>query len=1034
MPDQKTTIEVELLLDSIKIFEQKIKELEKQLNNLQSKSRKVKIEADVKDAKTQIDSLKTALKNMLNSADIKPFIDLSKATFQFGKSCVDSALQVQKLESVIKNTSKSTFEFETKLESIQKIASRPLGLKYDDLLKAGGNISRFSVDFDLAMKRSVAIATTLKTDLVKTSDLVARAMAGNIRSTLSLMNLIGKSKLDLKDVDFNKYGNVVSNERSRQAILKLMDTFTMKESSSISANMTKIRNEVEMLKISIGKELLPEVVKLVEYVGKNSSVWIQWAKEHKELIANLIKLVGGIGALSYALTTLSPVIAAITTSFNLLSAAAVANPIAAIAIAIGGGIYLWEEYYKSIQKVKQARIEESLKPANDELRNMKGLIADINKNPLKIDVKESLTAIESAKNRIRELAVSQEGDRPFQIQTMDQNQTEIAIPDPFSATAISYVRSGMTIKQVYKEVNDIYTQLLEKEKAGLDLSENEKVVKQDIQNILFMIDNQLKGINGSYDNANNLLDTTKNKIDNLIPSISDMGKAFQDAGKGFENALKTAFSSSPASGDLPVWTAGKDNTDSQRMSALQKKFNYQKDLIKAEKQTEEDYLSWLESFKTRYKFTQEELLQIDVEIAESRNKIQGKADKDRETSQKKVESDFKKEYSTFKKQLDEKLKYGKITSDEYVKSMLQFGKENQEYMTEESGIPESINLANQQAVDEFNKKQEDALIKEKQQWDKQLKDKEEAQLKAKDKALAIEQDKLEQKKQLLTEELENFKKSEDEKLNIIQQSKDKQLAIEKEIAALKQEKEKLSSSSSFQSGEGNSPLVTFEQAFQKGEGGTGHLDPLVERWEKEKDINDSIISLEQEKFSAVAMELKASNELTLVKQKEAIATMRLIEVLQGVSGDGGADGRDGLGVGGIEIKPGLDFNTKSPGEQKSILSSLRAEGNRGAGIAGNMPQNSSSGKWSVKNLSKLGESEMGKSVFSALSMWGMREFQNVVNDSSSNNSTINNNYNRNDNRNIVVNVDNKTLTSMSSALKQKTEDFISLSLAGKIVR
>jgi len=739
MPDQKVSLEIEILQRSIDSFSQKITELENKLNKLQNTPKKIKIETDIEKAKKAIEDLEAQLKKLIISdktlANIKEtgkaISDLSLPVFNFGKSCVDSAVKVSKFEGAIKNTSKTTEEYNKKLDKIYSLAAKPIGFNLIELEKAGANISKFSIDYEKAMERSVNIASSVKSDLSKTSDLVSKAMAGNSRSILSLLNLMGFSRQELIKLgaETNKYNNIVSNSpKTLKALEKAMDSFsgsTEKMKNNYTANLKAIQNQIELLKIGIGKELMPDLVKLMQVINQQSPAWIKWIKDNQDLIVSLIKISGVITGLSIAINTLTPVITGAINAFNLLSAVAIANPIAAITLAVGSGVFAWEEYIEKQALLKQQHIEEDLKPVAKELSNINNIINEINNKKLSIDTSKIKAQIEDLRNDSRELQISEQGNKPFFIQSFDKNQTVVSITNPYRIDKID-IENGEKLSSVYQKINGIYEGIIDKEKNGTELTEKEKQAKIEIENLLRQIDISLSGFSPKQDEYNKKLDDTKQKIENISPAIkklsNDINNAFSALTAGLNTAAdKFADKANSKTGEKPSFSAGKDNTDDQRLQALQKKFNYHKDLQKADKESQSQYLSWLNEFKGKYKFTNEELLQIDVEVQTAKDKINqynkkqaDKAEKDREQALKKEEDDFKTEYNIFKKSLDEKLKYGKITSDDYVKQTLKFAKDHQKFITPELG--DEMNLRNQEVFDKHNQE----LLKQKEEEGRKL--------------------------------------------------------------------------------------------------------------------------------------------------------------------------------------------------------------------------------------------------------------------------------------------------------------------------
>ena len=372
---------------------------------------------------------------------------------------------------------------------------------------------------------------------------------------------------------------------------------------------------------------------------------------------------------------------------------------------------------------------------------------------------------------------------------------------------------------------------------------------------------------------------------------------------------------------------------------LHESFPYpHKDLQKADQESQSQYLTWLNSFKGKYKFTQEELLQIDVEVQSAKDKINtynqkqsDKASKAKEDALKTDEQNFKSEYTLFKKSLDEKLKYKKITEDQYFSEMGKFAKSHQSFITPELGQEIDINnqgindRRNDEAIkanEKLNKLKEDeqkkqeALLEKKKsamlEVDRQIAENSqktselmlkvdnettESFIKNEELKFTTLKDKLNKKieelrlsgveeikiRQLINSEIEtlqaeslnSFKEKEKEKKTIIDETKVEIQKVEKELLKLKSEKETLQNKGSFLTGE-DSPLISMEQALKTT---PDHFDSYQEKFQEEKKIDEEIKTVEEQKQSLQLKELDASKALATLKENEAVATGEVVTAL-----------------------------------------------------------------------------------------------------------------------------------------------------------
>jgi len=1056
--NEKISLEIEILTQQINVFEDKIKQLEAKLNKFQSQKREVKIEADIKDAEKELSKLQLLINKLgiseKNLQTYKKFGDilagLAVKIKDMGKEFIDEALNIKGYENAIIRLSESTEKGKKTIDFINKLAVSSQEFSLESLYVAGKHLKNFKLDVEKLLPLISDFADVYGVDVSKASLMFSKALVGTRGGLTTLMTQFGITREELKKfgAEFTKQGVIVPQSiKSIEAVMKLLVEYSKKagKQSQDSAEqfenaVAKYNNSIQLTKIAIGKELLPVVSSLLEKIAQLTLKFSEMSIEQKKTIANITLLAGGAVLTGQAITLLIPVVNGLKIAYTALSAAIIANPISAIAIGIGAVIYSLEEWYKEQQKLKQAKIEEDLKPVAKELSNINNIINEINNKKLSIDTSKIKAQIEDLRNDSRELQISEQGNKPFFIQSFDKNQTVVSITNPYRIDKID-IENGEKLSSVYQKINGIYEGIIDKEKNGTELTEKEKQAKIEIENLLRQIDISLSGFSPKQDEYNKKLDDTKQKIENISPAIkklsNDINNAFSALTAGLNTAAdKFADKANSKTGEKPSFSAGKDNTDDQRLQALQKKFNYHKDLQKADKESQSQYLSWLNEFKGKYKFTNEELLQIDVEVQTAKDKINqynkkqaDKAEKDREQALKKEEDDFKTEYNIFKKSLDEKLKYGKITSDDYVKQTLKFAKDHQKFITPELG--DEMNLRNQEVFDKHNqellkqKEEEGRKLEENQKKQEALQEKKKAaeleitriitensnqtadlqqdnnndtaenfiankkkELNSLESTLAkkieyfkdagIEEVKISEfiaseKKKLEAEVLKDFKEKEKEKQSIISDTKDEIEKLDKELEELKAKKNALSSKSSFLFGDEANPLKTAEEAFSSSF--NGHIDNYQAKFEEEKNLDSQIKTIEDQKSQLQLKELEASQALATLKQNEAIATGEVVTALQNFSGALN-DASSSSGSGGAGGPSGDSESDDSKGFQNTYSGTMQdIKNSSGDSTLNNPVLSAGDSKNNKKDNAQIGDYTYSSGAIGAGAGAGIKEQQ-----------------------------------------------------------
>ena len=140
----------------------------------------------------------------------------------------------------------------------------------------------------------------------------------------------GVGMLSILNSGTSKYNSLVqSMEGSTGAATAAFD----KMSATGEFAQQRFQNAIENLKIAIGDELAPVLMEL-QQSGADAMEWAtEFVKEHPEVVAAVTALAAALAVLAAALVGLL-VVQQVTTAFTKFSAALLANPVGAIAVAL----------------------------------------------------------------------------------------------------------------------------------------------------------------------------------------------------------------------------------------------------------------------------------------------------------------------------------------------------------------------------------------------------------------------------------------------------------------------------------------------------------------------------------------------------------------------------------------------------------------------------------------------------------------------------------------------------------------------------
>ena len=193
---------------------------------------------------------------------------------------------------------------------------------------------------------SSAVGSTLKKQTGKTfAELMAEGNSlGDVLQVLA----------DSVDGDTTAFNNMWSSSDAGVGMLSILNSGTSKYNSLVQAMegstgaattafekmsetgefaQQRFQNAIENLKIAIGDELAPVLMEL-QQSGADAMEWAtEFVKEHPEVVAAVTALAAALAVLAAALVGLL-VVQQVTTAFTKFSAALLANPVGAVAVAL----------------------------------------------------------------------------------------------------------------------------------------------------------------------------------------------------------------------------------------------------------------------------------------------------------------------------------------------------------------------------------------------------------------------------------------------------------------------------------------------------------------------------------------------------------------------------------------------------------------------------------------------------------------------------------------------------------------------------
>lgn len=233
---------------------------------------------------------------------------------------------------------------------------------------------------------SSVVGSTLKKQTGKTfAELMAEGNSlGDVLQVLA----------DSVDGDTTAFNNMWSSSEAGVGMLSILNSGTSKYNSLVQAMegstgaattafekmsetgefaQQRFQNAIENLKIAIGDELAPVLMEL-QQSGADAMEWAtEFVKEHPEVVAAVTALAAALAVLAAALVGLL-VVQQVTTAFTKFSAALLANPVGAVAVALTAltaaavafGAVMKD---RTSESVKNRKAIEQCKDSYDELKD-----------------------------------------------------------------------------------------------------------------------------------------------------------------------------------------------------------------------------------------------------------------------------------------------------------------------------------------------------------------------------------------------------------------------------------------------------------------------------------------------------------------------------------------------------------------------------------------------------------------------------------------------------------------------------------------
>jgi TP901 family phage tail tape measure protein len=270
----------------------------------------------------------------------------------------DFTLRMGQLPGALRPTLQDTLALGTYLEEAGLKSEVASGGLTKFLLVAGENIGKFANQMRLTTDKAKELLATKPTEFIKTF-----ATSLNGLKPDQLAQLLGKLGIGTQETIkvLGALGSNIGRVGELQNISSdlfekgtgLLDEYA-KKNGTTAAELDKMKNNLQVIGILLGNELLPLISKALKYILPFIKGVISWVKENKALAGTLVTIVALIGGFVLAVSAISGIVAiaaeavlawsAITKAYIAvqwaLNAAITANPIGLVIVAIAALIAL----------------------------------------------------------------------------------------------------------------------------------------------------------------------------------------------------------------------------------------------------------------------------------------------------------------------------------------------------------------------------------------------------------------------------------------------------------------------------------------------------------------------------------------------------------------------------------------------------------------------------------------------------------------------------------------------------------------------
>lgn len=856
---------------------------------------------------------------------------------EFGKGLIDSASQVGGYTNEIIRLSTSTEQGLKTVAFIKELATSSQEFSTESLLSAGATLTKFGLSVEELLPKVSNLADVFGQDVAEASEIVSRALSGTRGGVMQLATQYGLTTEKLKEygAEMTKSGEVEDDSlQTKQAILKALQDLSNNADKGAAGienyenSVAKFNNSLTELKSSLGEQVIPSLTKFNNYLADG-------VKYLNELPDRVKTAAIGIGGLAFAVTSAGAALAGI--GAIILSAVSSVSSLVlsltgATTVTAGLGV-LWSGLVSTTFPAMVTGIT-AIGAA------VSGFVATIAFLPaaLSLVLASGLLLLKWTYDYKKSIEDLKKQD----MQTVLDNQAE-------ALQNLQQFYPGVTSGQeAFNQANKEGLENIAAQEGGLeklkaivkDLTADEMVLQEkraQSQEELRKLQDAMSKVSpdsSAYFDYQDKVDAQKA----VIAAISEaINKLREEKGAANEAAKSYLDKANAAGGKTP----GSTITDTELSDEIKK----QKLLVETQKQNYNQQIVNLENFKSTYNLTEMQILEIDKEIGDAREKQSKETEKavaDSLKAQETAYNDFKNSqklllnsnqisekeyYSSLKLYLDSHSQdiqegsdlWTKIYNDYYVglnKLQKEEEKEAKRIATEKKKLVKEEQKDRQESVKAYEaelKKEEELKKKAEEEYRQRLERKKQAEKEINEalfnltqssidreikaiydktnawrdagiNEIKLERFKYESIKKLMDDSLNDFKAKEEQKRIEIENTAKKIEDIEKQIA---ENKAKQAALDTYQVGgglplmEGFSALGSEANRLMQGE--TLHLDPYQQQKDEEKKLKEDEIKLEIELNDLKLQAKTLEEDLIKIKNQEKTATETLIASLNNAS-------------------------------------------------------------------------------------------------------------------------------------------------------